>query len=226
MLIFISYAHADRHRAAEVKSIFDDVGFDSFMAHEDIGVSQVWRNEIMKQLRACDAVVCLFSENLYASHWCLQETGIASYRHDHENIGLILLSLDGKVSPGCLSHLQSPRIKGAEITWADLAPGLATFMVESDLNDISIAWAGKAFNYRDAEARLGTLMPHLPNMTLLQVDELLRLSEENGQIWDAARCKTTYLPAVITRYDDLNALGPESESAKFIRDKVKDYMEE
>lgn len=221
MLIFISYAHADRHRAAEVKSILDDVGIDSFMAHEDIGVSKVWRDEIMKQLRECDAVVCLFSENFYASHWCLQETGIASYRQEDDNIGLILLSLDGKVSPGCLSHLQSPKIKNDRITWADLTPGFATFMAESDLNDILIAWAGKGFNWRDAEARLDTLMPHLPNMTLQQIDELLRLSQENSQIWDAAKCKTTYLPAVIARYDDLNALNPDSESASFIREKVK-----
>jgi hypothetical protein len=196
------------------------------MAHEDIGVSLVWRDEIIKQLQLSDAVVCLFSENFYNSHWCLQESGIAGYRHDHENIGLILLSLDGKVSPGCLNHLQSPRIRGTQVAWADLAPGLATFMVESDLNDILIAWAGKSFSFRDAETRLGTLMPHLPNMTLLQVEELLRISEKNGQIWDAGRCQTTFLPAVITRYDELNALNPDSGPAKFIRDKVKDYLEE
>jgi hypothetical protein len=224
MLIFVSYAHADRHRAAEVKSILEDVGISSFMAHEDIGVSKVWRDEIMKNLQSCDAVVCLFSENFYASPWCLQESGIASYRHEHEGIGLILLSIDGKVSPGCMNHLQSPKVKGTEISWADLAPGFATFMVESDLNDILIAWAGKAFSYRDAESRLRTLVPHLPNMTLAQVEELLRLSHENGQIWDAAGCLKTYLPAIIKRYDDLNGSSPDTKSAEFIRDKTRKWV--
>lgn len=79
MFVFISYSHDDRSRAAEVKEIFDDLEVESFVAHEDIGVSKKWKVEIMSALTRCDVFVCLLSENFYGSQWCVQESGIASF---------------------------------------------------------------------------------------------------------------------------------------------------
>lgn len=224
MKIFISYANVERHRAAEVQAIFDGFGFESFMAHENIQVSRSWRDVILNELEECDAVVCLISKEFLVSSWCLQESGIAGYRHHHEAIGLIPLSLDGETSPGCLAPFQSPRIKGAKIEVEDIVPGLKECMVESELIRALIGWAGKARGFRSAESRLDTLRPFFANMSLSETEELLQVSKENNQIWDASRCATEHLPEVIHHYDQLKAGAADSSQAAFIRDKVRNWL--
>ena len=74
---FISYASADRKLAAQVKAALLECGVDGFMAHEDIHVSQEWRDRILEELRRMEVFVPLLSRHFKSSDWTSQESGAA-----------------------------------------------------------------------------------------------------------------------------------------------------
>ena len=216
MFVFVSYSHGERDKAAEVHTLLSRAGIDSFMAHEHIGVSKQWRDEIMAALAKCDAFLCILSKQFFTSEWCVQETGIASFR----NVPIIPLSLDGSIPKGSFSHIQSTKL-ATPISWRDLAPGFATFMPIADLIDLLIKWSSTAPTFRDGEARIETLMPYLNSMTVEQLVRLLVAAGENGQIWDAKKCKSMYLPKIFERYDELTPFEGYPEELRFIRDVIE-----
>jgi hypothetical protein len=73
--IFLSYHHNDRKMAAEVKTELQKAGFAGFMAHDDIEVSKVWRQEILKHLDSCSALMAIVTEHFAGSVWVNQEVG-------------------------------------------------------------------------------------------------------------------------------------------------------
>ena len=77
---FLSYATADKAAAARLKTELEQGLIATFMAHEDISVSETWRVRLLRELRSSDLFVCLLSVNYLGSHWCMQEAGIAAYR--------------------------------------------------------------------------------------------------------------------------------------------------
>jgi hypothetical protein len=111
---FISYAHADRHRAGEAKTLLDGAGFSSFLAHEDLEVSDEWRDCLVKELKACDLFVALLSKAYMASVWAVQESGFIASRLP--GVTVAPLSLDGTRSSGFVHHFQSPSVGPEPIT--------------------------------------------------------------------------------------------------------------
>lgn len=76
-LVFISHSHLDYDTAAFIKMELERYGISAFVAHQDIIPSRAWRNEIHKQLEACDLLIALLTRNFKASKWTDQECGIA-----------------------------------------------------------------------------------------------------------------------------------------------------
>jgi len=77
------------------------------MAHEDVDVSEEWRLKILKEIGITDLFVSLWSKNYYSSWWCIQKSGIASFRKD---LTVIPLSTDGSSPQGFASNIQSTKI--------------------------------------------------------------------------------------------------------------------
>ncbi len=50
MYAFLSYQSADKEVAAKIKVILSQLGVESFLAHEDINVSEEWRLSILAEL--------------------------------------------------------------------------------------------------------------------------------------------------------------------------------
>lgn len=76
-MIFISYADEQHDSAAQLKTLLDESGFESFLAHEDIDEGEEWRDWLWDKLHKCTAFVGLVSADFNASAWCQQEVGIA-----------------------------------------------------------------------------------------------------------------------------------------------------
>lgn len=74
-VVFLSYNHVDKEIAAEVKVELEKAGFGSFLAHDDIEVSKIWREEILKHLDSCSALMAIVTENFASSVWVNQEVG-------------------------------------------------------------------------------------------------------------------------------------------------------
>lgn len=104
---FISYSTVNKQIAGQVKKILEDHSVDSFLAHEDIGVSQKWKDRIVEELEACHIFVPLLSKEFIRSEWAMQEIGFAFSR---SNILIIPLSMDKIVPLGFISHIQGKPI--------------------------------------------------------------------------------------------------------------------
>jgi hypothetical protein len=93
MYAFLSYQSADKEVAAKIKAILSRLGVESFLAHEDINVSEEWRLAILAELAKVDLFIPILSAHYYDSIWCKQESGIAAFRE----ITIVPLSLDGSI---------------------------------------------------------------------------------------------------------------------------------
>jgi len=51
---FISYSTVDRKHGAAVKETLDGIGIKSFLAHDDVEVSEEWQQRIKVELKRCN----------------------------------------------------------------------------------------------------------------------------------------------------------------------------
>jgi len=73
--VFLSYSHEDRVLAGEIARLLTKREIDVFLAHEDIEVSEEWREEIFKHLESCFVLLALLTPNFEKSVWANQEAG-------------------------------------------------------------------------------------------------------------------------------------------------------
>ena len=214
---FISYSHQDRAYGAQAKGVLAEVGIEAFLAHDDLEVSEEWRERILIELRRCDLFVALLSANFLSSKWAPQEAGFIVSRPE---VVIAPLSIDGTTPFGFLSHLQAGRITKDGITRELLVAPLARRIPRKILPGL-IEIAGKAGSFRSAEARIRPLVPFFPVFTRDEAQALAEASVNNGQIWSGGVCRTEYLPELIRiqganiRHDTLLALQYQVENDRW-----------
>ena len=74
--VFLSYHHKDKTLAGKIKKRLDTLGFDAFLAHEDIDVSVESNREILRRLESCSVLIAIVTRNFSRSEWTNQEVGI------------------------------------------------------------------------------------------------------------------------------------------------------
>ena len=193
MRAFISYSHVEREYGVQTKRVLDEVEIEAFLAHEDLEVSDEWRERILDELQRCDLFVPLLSVNFLSSKWAPQEVGFIISRPE---VVIAPLSIDGTIPFGFLSHLQSRRIPTEGITRELLVEPLARRLPRKILPHL-IRIAGDAQSFRDAEVKMRPLVPFFPELTPEEAQALAEASIRNGQIWSAKLCRTEYLPQFI-----------------------------
>jgi len=57
--VFLTYKEEDGDLAGNVKEYFERLGWEVFLAHEDIRPTEEWRAEILKHLDTCSALVAV-----------------------------------------------------------------------------------------------------------------------------------------------------------------------
>lgn len=188
---FISYSHKDRKMAHAAKSALGDYGITAFLAHDDLQISEEWREAIIEKLDAAKIFVALLSDDFKASQWCAQEVGYAVAR---PKMLIIPLSLDGTVSFGFIGKLQSKRVHTAE----DFPALLRDVLLKKRPRLVIPSWikqVEQAGSFRGAEAVIKPLVPHFASFTAEEVGDFLTAALGNSQVWDASLCKIEYLPA-------------------------------
>ena len=201
---FLSYQTNDKHVAGQIKSLLLKVGIDAFMAHEDIAVSEEWRLKILEEIGKADIFICLLSASYVNSHWCIQESGIASFR---KNMTVVPLSLDGTIPQGFIANVQSAKIDPTRVWLGDLIPGLLKHNSSFGL-DIAIEQVGSSASYRAAEANFQFLLPYLPRITDAQAKRLLEVTATNQQVHHASLCASQYIPPLLASHGHL--LSPDT----------------
>lgn len=196
---FISYNIEDKHVARRIKDILAKIGIESFLAHEDIEVSDEWRLRILSEIGRANLFIPLLSENFYNSTWCIQELGIASFRKE---MTVIPLSIDENIPQGFSSNIQSTRIDPESFTLTDLLPGIAKYDVTLAI-DIMIEIIASSRSFRGAEANFRLILPYLNQASVDQVKLLLEKIADNGQVHHAALCVMEYIPPILETHGHL-----------------------
>jgi TIR domain len=111
---FISYSHKDSKYGAQAKAVLAKLGIEAFLAHDDLHVSDEWRERIMKELKRCDIFVPLLSANFLESKWAPQEVGFIVSRG--AVVVILPVSLDGTPPFGFISHLHGRTLENDSIT--------------------------------------------------------------------------------------------------------------
>lgn len=192
MQAFLSYQTDDKLVAGRVSNLLESLGITVFMAHENIGVSEEWRLQILKALSSADLFVSILSERYFPSVWCVQETGIAAFR----DMTMMPLSIDGTIPLGFIGHIQSTKINGDSPSYTNILPGLAkrdvSFLINCLINLIE-----RTRGYRATEAAFALILPYLPQATKEQIVKLLTVSTHNDQVCNAGTCAQHYLPPLV-----------------------------
>jgi len=109
--VFISYSHLDGAIAGKIKTIFAKYfGFESFLAHDDLSVSDNFPKEVLRYLRKSDYVVPLISKNFKMSDFANQEIGLAlAYGKK-----IIPISIDDMNPSGFISPIHAYKCKNID----------------------------------------------------------------------------------------------------------------
>jgi len=75
--IFISHAHEDRIIAGALKTSLENIGYQAFVAHDDIIPATTFNVEIAKALDECKVFIVILSQYSNKSQWVSQEIGYA-----------------------------------------------------------------------------------------------------------------------------------------------------
>lgn len=208
MLVFISYVTSEKLIGARARNVVKALGFETFMAHEDIDVSRAWQREILRNLKEADAFIAILSREYLQRPFCMQEAGIAMYLRETREIPVIPLSIDETVSPGFMSEVQSVRIDPNSIVLPSalitrpLADRYPAKTIDGMIKRLAVS-----SSYRNAEYNFGQLHHYRSQLTDEQGAQLLKVSANNGQIWAAHDCATIYIPAVFGTFRHLIDAG-------------------
>ena len=109
MRIFFSYTTVNKKIVGKLKNQLEEIGFEVFLAHEDIDPCVEWQDEIIKNLQRCDIFIPLLTNDFMQSQWTNQEIGIAI-----ANDKFIIPLQVAIIPPGFLGKIQSLRINPNE----------------------------------------------------------------------------------------------------------------
>lgn len=201
---FISYSTQEKHRGTEVKEVLEEYGIECFLAHEDIQISQEWKNRILEELRRCRIFIPLLSRAFKESDWAPQEIGAITIRED---VVIIPILLDGTLPFGFISHVQGKPINHPdgleELLIGPLRRHHPHFVIPGMIKRVEAA-----NTFRGAEEVLEPLVPLYSELDDEELDALVTASIGNGQVWHAFLCKDEYLPALI------RIRGPDIDAGK------------
>lgn len=199
MKAFISYAHQEREVAGRVADALDQIGIESFKAHEDLKVSDPWRDRIIEELDGCDLFVPLLSRAFRESNWASQEVGIAIAK----GVLVFPLMLDETVPYGFLSQLQGERIDPLEPVKV-LLPGLVSREPRRVL-PLMIERLGRVNSFGEADSWSSQLEPYVDQLNPEEANRLLHLSVVHREIWEAhhhQRGNSSLLPGLLRVHRD------------------------
>ena len=212
---FISYSNKERHIAGKVKKILEQYEIESFMAHDDIHVSEEWASKIIEEANTCKFFVFLLSKNFIESHYCIQEMGIAASR---SGLCVIPLSLDGQIPTGFLNKFQATPVAEATLSILNLLPAFLKHDIRKGMEIFLTVFAGLR-GYRFAEDMATLIKPFLGKINANEASKLIAITRENNQIYDAGRCATQFLPLLILNFPQ----QIDSDTKNFFESKIAEY---
>jgi hypothetical protein len=201
MKAFVSYSSKEMDAVRKLERFLNTLGINSFIANDDLRIGSDWKKRIVLELKCCELFIPLLSKEFKKSEWCSQELGIAYIR----NKEIIPISLDGTKSYGFINHIQSKSLKDQSIEVL-LSEGL---MEIKEINNACgfIELLKKTGSFRYSELIFKSIMPYTRLINNNDLNEIIKISIKNSQIWAASECSSKYIPQLLNdRKDDIDLL--------------------
>lgn len=204
---FISYSTADKQIAGEVKTFLGEYGVAAFLAHEDIHISQEWKNRIIQELSETNIFIPLLSKSFKESDWAPQEIGIAFIQKD---MLFIPLSIDDTVPFGFVSHIQGKPIPSNGWYRDILIEPIITRFPHGIIPTI-IERLREAESFLRAGALMVPLISNFDKFNDEEINGLVEASIDNDQVWNEHACRERYLPMFLKQHR--SRIAPEKVKA-------------
>lgn len=199
--VFISYSTFDKEFAGYVKNALVPLGAEGFLAHEDISVSERWRDSILLELEVMNVFIPLLSANFKQSDWAPQEVGAAALRE--KDILIIPIRLPNRplmpsTQPtGFIGSIQ------AGLFSPDTLEGMLRDAIgrrfPHHLLALLIDKLEESSEWAKAIANFQKLQPYFTSLTPEEAERIALASIGNRQIWDAHACADIYIPDFIAK---------------------------
>lgn len=176
----MSYNSADKLIAGNIKKHLESFGMEVFLAHQDIEPTEEWHDRILTELENADVFLPLLTDEFEKSKWTGQECGYAVAKRTF----IVSLKVT-KDPPAFLSRKQAFRLEGSNLPTSCLGiakvihknPHLRQRFLDSLINVIS-----QSESFEDAIQKT-SLLEEFNEYSQTQVDDVLRASIDNYQIW-------------------------------------------
>jgi hypothetical protein len=187
--IFLSYSVKDKELAGQVKQNLTRIGYDVFLAHEDIAPTDEWLRRIEAELKRCDVFIAILSENYRKSEWADQEAGYALSRCRAPRKRCLILSLIVSPLPlrphGFLKDFQALHIDRERV---EVACNRATGIIDEKLGlsvfrkNYAISQFAVSKSFAEGKQNLKALRALAP-FSLEQAKQIAQATLSNTQIY-------------------------------------------
>lgn len=194
--IFFSYSSVDKEIVGALKKQLEFMGFEVFLAHDDIEPSVEWQEEIIKNLKSCVVFISLLTKSFKGSEWTDQETGMAIISDK------FIIPLQVESPPyGFIGRIQSLQIKLSDIRNEDpkyvedsfkyYAEKIAKVIINKfgeNMKSFVINNFIRSKNFYQANARV-KLLEYFPDYNPEQVSQIFSAAIDNKYNFKAYNAK-------------------------------------
>ncbi len=196
--MFFSYSIDDKKIVGMLKEQLEYMGFETFLAHEDLEPCVEWQEEIKKNLNMCDIFIPLLTENFKKSDWTNQEIGLAIAADKF----IIPLQVDfppygfiGKIQGLKIDtyYLRNEDVQTVRNHLKDIAIKIfQTIRTKSkfkaDMKDFILYKFINSASYNEGIAR-AKLLEDFSNFTPLELSQILKATKNNNQIHEPSTAR-------------------------------------
>ena len=180
--IFLSHASDDKRIAREIADEMEKIeGMNVFVAHEDLEPGTHWKEELVRKIFDCDAIMILLTEKFHLAEWTEQEVGIAKAF----NRRIIPIRFDETPTTGFMTDSQATKlvypIKDTEIK--NLTDVIFAYSDEGQRhNNDLIQQLSEVRNFVNANACARILFKSTSKFTDEQINRIAEVFLENSEV--------------------------------------------
>jgi len=190
--IFISYSSEDKKTVGSLKDSLEKIGFEVFLAHEDIKSGSEWEKEIIRNLERCDIFIPFLSKNFESSEWTDQETGVAIANN------MLIIPLQVDILPyGFIGKYQAQKLSKSfkgELDFDETAKEITKTIINdkrfgSDMKEFVISSLINSKHWHEANVRV-TFLEYFEELTVEEVNRIVDGAINNLEIYGAFKAQS------------------------------------
>lgn len=206
--MFFSYSTHDKNIVGRLKEQLEFMGFEVFLAHDDIKPSVEWQGDIINNLKSCDIFIPLLTKGFRESDWTDQETGMAvatdkfiiALQVDFPPYGFIGKNQGLKIKLSDIRNEDPEYVKKAFKYYAEKIAKVIINEFGEDMKSFVINNFIRSENFYQADARL-KLLKYFPDYSPEQASQIFNAAIDNKYNFKAYNAEKV-LTSIFKKYKE------------------------